>query len=873
MKKTYSDLISKIEILEADNALLEEKAKDTLLFGLAAEIIYQTEDSTDLIDQIMKRISILKNIPFCACLQQIEDGLEVEGFYTSIAEIQKNDFQISFPEISEKVPNNQGHLILENAQFESFCFSFLIPNHPFQAVNALIIPCYSKSIPQRFFIFLDDNTCNNRFPELLMILKQIVHLAAERLENIFIFYELNRLNCELDQRVKERTEELIQTNKSLTREIHERKIVEKTLYAKEQKLRSVYNAAIDIAFITFDLSKKFIVRSFSPGAQKMFGYSPDEIIGKSLDLSHLPNVATLIQTIEQDFRKIGWSRMEEFILRRKSGEYFTVILTVYPLFDDNSKLTGALAVCNDISKLKHTQHELLNAREKADDSEYKFRTLFDQASDGIFINDNEGNYLEVNTSACEMLGYSKDELLKLNLKDIILKENLEIKPVKKSEMLTGKIATTDRILVRKDGSVFPAEIRGKILTDGRMQGIVRDITERIRFENELIVARDKAEENDRLKTSFLQNMSHEIRTPLNAIMGFADLLPVYFDDEEKLVRFANIIKQKGSDLIEIITDILDISQIESGQLPYNPEECKMRVFFAEIKTLFQKYQHHPDNTDVKFYMNIDSKIKALEVVIDQVKLKQILNKLVRNAFKFTTSGKIEIGCSINQQNVLTFYVSDTGIGIPKEKHAEIFNRFSLVRNDATRLYGGTGIGLSIVKGLLDLMGGKIWFESERGKGSIFYFNIPVTLCGSQVEEQLFEKKEFESAYQSAKILVVEVDEYNTVYLNEILSDAGFSFLHSSFGQKAIELCSKHDIHLVMMDMWLPDITGFEVIRQIKKINQKIKIIVQTGYATPEDREKAFDAGCDDYLSKPIKRDALLSRIDYHLKQLRNQLHY
>lgn len=744
MQNDNEELKSKIRILEVENAALSESVEDTMLFGLAAETIYQTEDSSCLVDQILERISILKNIPFCACLEQTSDGINLEGFYASFAELQKSEVQFSFPEISYQVPIDEGFLILDETEFQTFGFSFRIPGHSFHPVFALIIPCYSKSISNRFFVFLDENKTVNRFPKLLMLFQQIVQLASEKLENIFIFGEMTRLNRELDERVKERTEELIRTNRSLKREICERKIIERALNANEKKLRSVYNAAIDVSLISVDLTEEFIIRSFSPGAEKMFGYSSNEVIGKPLRLFRLPNQSYLLPAIRQDFDEIGWSRREEIILRRKSGKYFTAMLTVYPLFDEDSKPTEVLAVCIDISGLKQTQLELIKAKEKA-------------------------------------------------------------------------------------------------------------------------------EESDKLKTAFLQNMSHEIRTPMNAIIGFADLLPEYFDDMEKMIRFTNLIKQKGSDLLDIINEILDFSRIESGQLPLYPVVCKMSVFLDEIDMLFHEYQSRLNNNRIKFHLKVARDVKALEVVIDQIKLKQILINLVGNAFKFTSSGKIEVGCSVNEHRELAFYVSDTGIGIPKVKHSEIFSRFTQASHDTSRLYGGTGLGLSTVEGLLDLMGGKIWLESEKGQGSTFYFTIPYSLKGIPFHKSDKENKTGKPYNrQNVKILIVEDNEYNIEYLKEILTDGGFSFIHTCYGKKAIKICSQQEINLVLMDIRLPDISGYEATRQIRNMCPAIKIIVQTAYVTLEDREKAFQAGCDDFLSKPLKRQLLISLINSCLKHSNNQ---
>jgi PAS domain S-box-containing protein len=731
---------------EKENSVLTNGTEDALLLSQAAEIIYQTEDSVLLIDQILERISNLKDIPFCACLEQGVDGLIVEGFYASFGQLKKDEIFLTFSEISSETLQTSRFLILEKADFEYYGFSFTIKNQSFSPTSALIIPCFCKGIYNRYFVFLDNSESGNRFPAILKLMQHVVQLATERLVNIFMFGELNRLNSELDRRVKERTEELTLTNKSLNREINERKVIEKALRANERKLRSVYNAAIDVSFITFDLSDQYIIRSFSPGAEKMFGFSSHEVTGKPLEQFHILNESDFFTALRSDFDEIGLSRHEEIVMRRNSGENFTAMLTVYPLFDEDLKILDALAVCIDISELKETQ-------------------------------------------------------------------------------------------------------------------------------NQLIKAREKAEENDRLKTSFLQNMSHEIRTPLNAILGFADLLPEYFGNKATLNRYTGIIKQKGSDLLGIINDILDIACIESGQIALNPENCKIDDVFNEMENLFDDNQNPKCKLNVVFEVQVSEQIRNLEIVIDELKLKQILINLIENAFKFTSSGKIELGCSFSGKNELMFHVSDTGIGISNEKHTEIFKRFTRAAHDASQFYGGTGLGLSIVKGLLDLMGGKIWLESKVGIGSTFYFTLPFTTVNNPFEPNDDFLSGDESHNLDETLLIVDNDEYNSQYLQEVLRESGFSIMHCMYGEKALEICRSQEIQIVLMDVRLPDADGYEVIRQIKQINQFTKIIVQTAYANNDDKIRAFNAGSDDYMSKPIKHDLLVSKVKFYLHHFNHQLHH
>lgn len=250
----------------------------------------------------------------------------------------------------------------------------------------------------------------------------------------------------------------------------------------------------------------------------------------------------------------------------------------------------------------------------------------------------------------------------------------------------------------------------------------RNITELKKTEIELIKAKEKAEESDRLKTAFLQNMSHEIRTPMNAIMGFSSLLVNNFNNKEKLHNFSKIIEQRCNDLLDIINDILDISKIESGQNNVNIEECDLNRLFTELSLFFGDYQKRTNKQHIQLKMLQTSDENIARIKTDKLKLKQILINLISNAFKFTESGWVECGFSRENDKVL-FYVSDTGIGIPKDKYSCVFERFVQLKQLSARNIGGTGLGLSIVKGLVELLGGNVWLESECNKGTTFFFTI------------------------------------------------------------------------------------------------------------------------------------------------------
>jgi PAS domain S-box-containing protein len=241
---------------------------------------------------------------------------------------------------------------------------------------------------------------------------------------------------------------------------------------------------------------------------------------------------------------------------------------------------------------------------------------------------------------------------------------------------------------------------------------------------ELSEAKERAEKSDRLKSAFLHNMSHEIRTPLHAIMGFSDLISSQFDNEAKLKEYNKTIIQRCSDLLNIIDDILDISKIESGQLSVHLEEIDLKALFEDLFVFFEAYRERIKKQHIELSFQLDIDLSGVIVLCDKTKLKQVLSNLVENAFKFTSSGEIIVGCSSIKKEELDFFVSDTGIGIPTDKQAFVFERFAQVEEGYSRIYGGTGLGLSIVKGMVELLGGKIWLESRPGKGSVFYFTVP-----------------------------------------------------------------------------------------------------------------------------------------------------
>jgi signal transduction histidine kinase/ActR/RegA family two-component response regulator len=393
---------------------------------------------------------------------------------------------------------------------------------------------------------------------------------------------------------------------------------------------------------------------------------------------------------------------------------------------------------------------------------------------------------------------------------------------------------------------------------------------------ELINAKEKAEENDRLKSAFLANMSHEIRTPMNGILGFSELLKTPDLSGENQKEFINIIEKSGLRLLNIINDIVDISKIESGQMEVSVSRTNVT---DQIKYLYKFFKQEAEQKGLQFICNNLMPVNAAIIYTDKEKLYAILTNLIKNAIKFTDKGVIEFGYDMAEMPgmisitetpgmaSLRFYVRDTGIGIPKERQQAIFDRFVQADISDTRAFQGAGLGLSISKAYIEMQGGKIWLESEEGKGSAFYFTIPYKV---DVEEKIISDSigsgsEIKNIIRKMKILIVEDDKASEMLISMAIKSFSKEVLKVTTGSEAVEACQKNsDIDLVLMDIKIPGIDGYEATRQIRKFNKSVIIIAQTAFALIGDKEKAIAAGCNDYISKPTNKDSLLAMISKHL---------
>jgi signal transduction histidine kinase len=380
----------------------------------------------------------------------------------------------------------------------------------------------------------------------------------------------------------------------------------------------------------------------------------------------------------------------------------------------------------------------------------------------------------------------------------------------------------------------------------RLEGLVVERTK------ELIKAKEKAEESDQLKTEFINNMSHEIRTPMQGILGFSNFLNDENLSNEKRKNYVKIIENSGRQLLQIIDDILEISRLGTKQVILNDTKCNLNNLMFE---LFSVFNIKSKENKIPLYLDKGLRDEHCEILLDRVKLHKVLGNLLENAFKFTHSGQINFGYQINKGRI-EFFVRDTGIGIKKEHLDTIFERFSQANKELSKKVGGLGLGLSIAKENVILLGGTLTVESELLVGSTFKFDIPF----SQYDLDIPDKDSNEAIENSLTFLIVEDEEVNFMFIEILLLEKlklKCRIIHAINGKEAVAYCKANEhIDLVLMDLKMPVMNGYEATRIIREFRPDLPIIAQTAYSSFEDKKEAKDAGCDDFLSKPITSEML-----------------
>jgi hypothetical protein len=478
-----------------------------------------------------------------------------------------------------------------------------------------------------------------------------------------------------------------------------------------------------------------------------------------------------------------------------------------------------------------------------------------------------------NRASEKLYGYSAQEAIGQNLVDLIIPPEMKesVKSAIKAMAITGQpIPAAELSMMRKDGSLVTVFSNHTIIKlPGQKQELFCidiDLTKLKQTEKELF----QAAESDRLKSAFLANMSHEIRTPMNGILGFADLLKNQELTGNQQQEYIRIIEQSGVRMLNIINDIIDISRIEAGLMKLDSIESNINEQCEYIYTFFKP---EAEAKGLKFSLKTSLPTVEVFVTTDREKLYAILTNLVKNAIKYTPEGSIEFGYGLTgtptQLMELQFYVRDTGIGILKDRCEAIFERFiqSDIRNKMA--HQGAGLGLSITKAYVEMLGGKIWVESEKDFGSTFYFTLPYNVKQTQkttLSDLTLDN--LENHVKKLKILIVEDDKVSEMLIDITIKTIGREILNARTGLEAIEVCRNNpDIDLILMDIQMPEMNGYEAVRQIRQFNNDVVIVAQTAYGLHDDREKTIAAGCNDYIAKPIKKTELHSLIQKYFNKI------
>ena len=543
-------------------------------------------------------------------------------------------------------------------------------------------------------------------------------------------------------------------------------------------------------------------------------------------------------------------------------------------FDKEGNILKMIGTIQDITSRKEAENQIRLANEKIEKSEKKFRELYDKSGDAILIIKN-GVFIDCNLATVKMLGYNSKEAF-LNTRPSELSPKLHLdgtSSVKKAEEMMNLAFKngTHRFEwqhIKSNGAVFPVEVLLTAISNDPNNRVIhcvwRDITNRKIAEREVLKSKEKAEESDRLKTEFLQNMSHEIRTPMNGILGFSELLSTPNLHEDKSKHFIKVIQNSGKQLLHIIDDILEISELDTNQVKVYKEEICLNDSLLELFSIFDL---KAKENKTPLYLKKGLNDKASTIKIDNIKLNKILGNLLENALKFTNTGNIELGYYLTSNKLLKIYVKDTGIGIPPKKHKLIFDRFSQAEKEVSKKTGGLGLGLSIAKENAELLGGTIAVESDFMKGANFIITVPYTPVYNMKDVIETDKKKIPED-KKVTILIAEDEEVNFLYLEILLKDRlklDCDIVHAINGVEAVA-CIKNNpkINMVLMDLKMPKMNGYEASQKIKKMYPNIPIIAQSAYSTKEEIKKAIDAGCSDFISKPINKNIFKNCITTYL---------
>lgn len=635
--------------------------------------------------------------------------------------------------------------------------------------------------------------------------------------------------------------------------IRQRSGTEKWLRDSERKYREL---AVQLPQTVFELDSSGNIVFINPFGRQLLGYTAD-------DLSSGLNILNVAVQEEKELVKNdihlalqGNPQVREYRLQKKDGSTFPAITYSIPIVKEGQTI-GLRGIFLDISERKRTEQSLK-------ESENKFRGLAEQSPVGVYIVQ-DWKFKYVNPKFARIFGYDVEEMtLKMGPEDIVLPDDWpEVEEGLRKE-LVGEIESIyyeTRGLTKKRDFV-DIEIFGAMTvfeSKPAVVGTVLDITERKHVEDDLLRAKDAAEAAAKAKSDFLSNMSHEIRTPMNAVIGMTSLI-LETDLSQEQRDYIETIKNSGQALLAIINDILDFSKIEKGKIELERQPFHLLSCIEEALNLIHS---QASEKGLKIDYRMEGQIPET-LVGDSLRIRQVLVNLLSNAVKFTKDGEIEVKVLVSglpdDSYEIHFSVRDTGIGISRETGEKLFLPFSQADASTSRKYGGTGLGLAISKKLVELMGGRIWFESEEGKGSTFHFTVRANAFAGPSEMALpaTTARDKFKATRDLRILLAEDNAVNRRMAVLMLKKLGYKTDSVANGREVLQALERQSYDLILMDVQMPEMDGMDATKEIRRRwpSAGPRILALTAHAIAGDREKCLEAGMDGYLCKPINLEDL-----------------
>jgi len=639
---------------------------------------------------------------------------------------------------------------------------------------------------------------------------------------------------------------------SSLRSREKKKHAEEALRASEERFSAVFRfsplaiaicRADNCCFV--DVNDVFISTS---------GYSREEIIGHTTaELEFFINPLERNMIIQR-LQKQGMIDSYEFETHNKAGEIRTVISAV--TYINIKEVKHYLALILDITERKRSEERLRLVS-----------SALEATANSIVITDDGAKIIWANDAFSKLTGYTLDEAIGRTPRDLVYSgvHSREFYRLMWKKILSGKVWYGEIVNKRKDGQFYTeyltiTPVRDENNVIRHFIAVKQDISAQKKVEKELLKAKENAEESNRLKSAFLATMNHELRTPLNHILGFSDLMRSGAI-LENMPDYANLIYNSSQNLLEIIESIFELALVEQSEIKLRLQTFKCLDMFLSNKSVLNEILEISGKKDqIELVFIADKQLLLQNITTDRNKINQVLINLFKNAVKFTKSGKIEFGMKTEEPGWLVFYVGDTGIGIPENKHKIIFEFFRQADDSYTREYGGVGIGLAISKKIAEVMNGTLSLESLPNKGSKFYFKIPVALPSfgnAQIDEYV--KEIIIPKLQGKTILIAEDDPLSTELIKKYLANTGVELIEATNGKEAIKKL-KANPDAILMDLHMPIMDGYTATRIIKSKKPHIPVIAITAYALSTDKNKAIEAGCDGVISKPIEQRILFGEL-------------